>query len=64
MSLSVRGLEELVYTTLNYSCIRGVCLVQSTDFDVLLCVWGRTVRLTSRLDFQGVSVPCLDMCHL
>jgi hypothetical protein len=28
----------------------GVSRVQSTDFDVLFCVWVRTVRLTSRLD--------------
>ncbi len=40
-----------------------VSRVQSTDFDVLLCVWVWTVRLTSRLDVQTVSVPSLDMCE-
>ncbi len=38
-------------------------LGQSTDFDVLFCVWVRTVRMTSRLDVQAVSVPVLDMCE-
>ncbi len=37
--------------------------VQSTDFDLLACVWVRTVRLTSRLDVKTVSVPSLDMCE-
>jgi hypothetical protein len=37
--------------------------VQSHDFDVLLCVWVWTVRLTSRLDVQCVSFPSLDMCE-
>jgi hypothetical protein len=36
-----------------------VSRVQSTDFDVLVCLGGWTVRLTSRLDVQGVSVPSL-----
>ncbi len=37
--------------------------VQSTDFDVVVCVWVRTVWLTSLLDVQLVSVPSLDMCE-
>jgi hypothetical protein len=43
--------------------VGGVSRVQSTDFDVLVWVWVRTVRLTSRLDVQEVSVPSLDMCE-
>ncbi len=46
-----------------FRVVGGVSRVQSTDFDVLLCVWVRTVRLSSPLDFQFVSDPSLVMCE-
>ncbi len=47
------GLEtqsNLISCNLFWEVGEGVIRVQSTDFDVLFCMWVRTVRLTSRLD--------------
>ncbi len=46
------GLEtQLILISYNmFQEVGGVSRVQSTDFDVLVCMWVRTVRSTSRLD--------------